>query len=1253
MKKKALSILLTLAMVVSLFSGLGLTAFAITGSGTELDPWDISGSDAGDSVMAWLEETATDEYTLYIEGVGSTVNYDSSSCYSAPWDSYRHKITAIEVTTTDPDGKISIGDCLCYEMDYCESVVFHGDVDKIGGYAFYDVAYYVGYDSDAAITLLAEGDVGTIGYEAFGGFAAYSGYTADTNVTVEVTFAGDVGLIDEYGLYICWYPYYGNVDIDITFQGSVTTVGEYALSYIAYEAYGNCELTITFEGDVDSIGESAFCEVAYGAAYNSSATEESPSTADVDLIFKGDIGYIDGYAFECFGYYAGYYENNNADFNLVFEGDIEEIEDYAFYDMLYDAGCYGGEINVNLEFNGDIGVIGEYAFDEVLYYATYDGGKADVDIAFRGDIGAIEYYAFYDLLEYAYCDGPDSSLDFNMEFFGKIGSIADYAFENLCYKGGYIGESKINLHFYDDIGYIGYEAFAYAFENAGECGRGNTVTITFDGDIDEIADYAFYEVAYYMGEQGNDASLSFTFNGDIGRIGYEAFAYVGYYVGQNCTEPDCSDYTGSLDFTFNGDVGVIDPYVFSDIADYGPLNITFNGSIGTISPNAFYNSGKVARLGIYGGVEAIGTYAFEYFGDFSSEITFENGATDVVLPETLKYIGDYAFCDSPLYDADVTLPEGIRGVGQEAFDSSVMGGLTVTEDWDTIPVDLLPTPAPSPDPDISVSVTDLDGDDADLRSGQLLVVDVINDSEDYADEDLFINVYCSSSTAMLWNTPDGASAIGYYGENVLSRSMKYFTVGYNSSAVEVTIAVFARSFDDSGDLVITQVATDTVELAAADYEKEIEDLALVLYPDETSSVGRLLGGAGFVHSLGSPLVYAYDDEYDYNISDADVIAPIDGWFAALTALEPGSSDLTIYEIYNDESVRGNFYKYYVPATAYVIEEPTISAEANEITLTGLPTGGNWECTLVGSTVAEPNVIKAVPASGELTFSDLKLDVEYTILLSVADSNSTFKFFKAATARIPAEAPAAVADLVCTGEALALITAGSEGLEYAIGTSSTIAPTDGWSTGIPTGIDAGDYYVWYRTPADSIYIEAQGVVTVTIAAHKLTEHPATDATCTTDGNTAYWSCSVCGKYFADADASEEIAENSWVIPAAHKLTEHPAAEPTYESDGNTAYWSCSACGKFFSDAAATTEIAEDSWIIPALIPDAVIYGDVNGDTDVTAKDNILLARYVAEWSGITIDVAAADVNNDGAVNAKDVIILARHIAGWTGYETLPH
>ena len=71
---------------------------------------------------------------------------------------------------------------------------------------------------------------------------------------------------------------------------------------------------------------------------------------------------------------------------------------------------------------------------------------------------------------------------------------------------------------------------------------------------------------------------------------------------------------------------------------------------------------------------------------------------------------------------------------------------------------------------------------------------------------------------------------------------------------------------------------------------------------------------------------------------------------------------------------------------------------------------------------------------------------------------------------------------------------------------------------------------------------------------------------------------------------------------------------------------------------------------------ILYGDVNGDGVVNAKDRTYLARYLTEWTGYdesTVNVANADVNVDGVVNAKDRTILARYLTEWTGYETLPY
>ncbi len=140
-------------------------------------------------------------------------------------------------------------------------------------------------------------------------------------------------------------------------------------------------------------------------------------------------------------------------------------------------------------------------------------------------------------------------------------------------------------------------------------------------------------------------------------------------------------------------------------------------------------------------------------------------------------------------------------------------------------------------------------------------------------------------------------------------------------------------------------------------------------------------------------------------------------------------------------------------------------------------------------------------------------------------------------------------------------------------------------------------------------------------HVLVKTEGKEPGCTEDGNTEYWTCTECGKYFSDENGETEIAENSWVIPAhghtwgewtvvkeaaadeeglerrvcmndpSHTeervipktetiLTKVEATEATCEEDGNTEYWTDEE-GRYYADAEGTEEITPESTVIPAL------------------------------------------------------------------------
>ena len=54
--------------------------------------------------------------------------------------------------------------------------------------------------------------------------------------------------------------------------------------------------------------------------------------------------------------------------------------------------------------------------------------------------------------------------------------------------------------------------------------------------------------------------------------------------------------------------------------------------------------------------------------------------------------------------------------------------------------------------------------------------------------------------------------------------------------------------------------------------------------------------------------------------------------------------------------------------------------------------------------------------------------------------------------------------------------------------------------------------------------------ITVTEHSLEQIAQKDATCTEDGNIAYWYCAGCGRYFADENAGRELSEAELVIPA---------------------------------------------------------------------------------------------------------------------------
>ena len=116
-------------------------------------------------------------------------------------------------------------------------------------------------------------------------------------------------------------------------------------------------------------------------------------------------------------------------------------------------------------------------------------------------------------------------------------------------------------------------------------------------------------------------------------------------------------------------------------------------------------------------------------------------------------------------------------------------------------------------------------------------------------------------------------------------------------------------------------------------------------------------------------------------------------------------------------------------------------------------------------------------------------------------------------------------------------------------------------------------------------EVSALYSTSVEGHTLTHVEAKDATCAAGGNIEYWTCSDegCGKWFSDAEGKTVIEDhdsvNTAIDVAKHgqNLSKINAVEATCTTDGVNAYWTCSACNKNFSDSEGKKVIEDlETW-----------------------------------------------------------------------------
>ena len=132
----------------------------------------------------------------------------------------------------------------------------------------------------------------------------------------------------------------------------------------------------------------------------------------------------------------------------------------------------------------------------------------------------------------------------------------------------------------------------------------------------------------------------------------------------------------------------------------------------------------------------------------------------------------------------------------------------------------------------------------------------------------------------------------------------------------------------------------------------------------------------------------------------------------------------------------------------------------------------------------------------------------------------------------------------------------------------------------------------------------------------------DATCTLSGNKT-WTAAVTlnGRQYTDT--------KTVTIPAAgHTLTKTEANEATCTEDGNSAYWTCDVCGWVFSDETGTTRTTVEAQRIPA-----TNHNYENGTCTVCGATQGSFEVYYELYDAAGTTKLTIDIDNDGSLDVE--------------------
>ena len=138
-------------------------------------------------------------------------------------------------------------------------------------------------------------------------------------------------------------------------------------------------------------------------------------------------------------------------------------------------------------------------------------------------------------------------------------------------------------------------------------------------------------------------------------------------------------------------------------------------------------------------------------------------------------------------------------------------------------------------------------------------------------------------------------------------------------------------------------------------------------------------------------------------------------------------------------------------------------------------------------------------------------------------------------------------------------------------------------------------------------------------HNVIHAEAKAATCAANGNIEHWYCDKCGAAWLNAECNLNTNLRAVITPATGEHT----YDDEYDAD-------CNVCG----------DVRE----VPEKPVETIVYGDANGDGQVTILDAALLSQKLTGWA-VELNEAGADANGDGQVTILDAALLSQKLTGW--------